>query len=325
MTEQAGMQAAAEAFVGENPAATPSQSADAFGAEEVEQEVLGTDGEKPKPKPSKAPATPEDDLTDLKGRKFKVKLDGQEREVDLDTLIKGYQLEQVSHKRLQEAAKERQLAQQAKALFEEMRQNPARLWDVAKQLGHNPYDLAANIMLEAIEEQNLTPEQKEARTAKQEAAEAKKRLEEYERHFKQQQQQALAQAAAQEIDAEIGQYLSSTQDKVAPRQVARAVEYMLAALNHTGQRMPFAQAMERVSQDYAAEREELLSRLADEDLDKLPAQFLEKLRARDVARVTQPHRYARRPGGTQPQQPRRAAKPLTTDDFFAQLDKRYTK
>ena len=81
--------------------------------------------EPPKPEqvPAQEPEITADDLPKVEepkaevGRKFKVKIDGVESDVDEETLIKGFQLQSVATKRLQEAAR---IKAEAEAMREAM-------------------------------------------------------------------------------------------------------------------------------------------------------------------------------------------------------------
>ena len=65
-------------------------------------------------------------------RRHKVKVDGEELEVDEATLLKDYQLARASHARMQEAARLRQEAEaqvaQIRALAEQTRQDPRTIF-----------------------------------------------------------------------------------------------------------------------------------------------------------------------------------------------------
>jgi hypothetical protein len=93
-------------------------------------------------------------------KKFKLKVDGQEieEEIDLDDekeLTNRLQLAKVSQKRMQQSAEERK---QIKELFEMLKSAPE---DVMRELGMDPEDFAVQLLNKRIEEQQKSPEQRE--------------------------------------------------------------------------------------------------------------------------------------------------------------------
>jgi hypothetical protein len=125
--------------------------------------------------------------------KIRVKVDGTEEEVDLDTVKRDYQKYRSADKRFQEAANLRKSHEaEAKAIEKAKAGDFSELVKVAGADKARAW--AENYLLEFLEYQQLSPEQKENRTLKQQLAER----EASEKVFKDQQEQAqLAQLQQQ--------------------------------------------------------------------------------------------------------------------------------
>lgn len=117
----------------------------------------------------KPEAKPADKKLETAPTKYKVKANGEEKEVSLEELTKAYSLAEGARKTLQEGVAARNQALEAVKLLK----NKETLWDTLKKLGHDPYDLAETLLVERAERETLTPEELEVK-------EKLKRLEAYE-------------------------------------------------------------------------------------------------------------------------------------------------
>lgn len=121
--------------------------------------------------------------------RHKVKVNGEEKEVDLDELIRGYQLREASDAKFRTAAEKEKAAEsragEVNRILTAMKDNPDEFVEGAMRLGVDPVKLAESILtkrvnaeMEAEEEAQMSPEQKERkalekRIAEYEAKEAK--------------------------------------------------------------------------------------------------------------------------------------------------------
>jgi hypothetical protein len=112
---------------------------------------------------------PTDEILDKIARKYKVKLDGEELEVDEDELLRGYQLRKVSDKRLQEGVMARK---QAEALLHMLKTDPRRVLSDPR-IGIDVKKFAEDIIYQQIQDEMMTPEQREL-------AQYKRKVQEYE-------------------------------------------------------------------------------------------------------------------------------------------------
>jgi len=224
-------------------------------------------------------------------RKRRVKIDGEEREVSDDDLVRDYQLKESSYKRMEEASK---LAKSVKPFLPVIEAIKNGDLSVLKQLGIPKEALrkfSEKELLEYIEEQEMTPEQRRARDAEMERdmykADLAKKAEE-ESKYKQSQN---AQKAAQEIEADIVDALkeSGISMKDNYRMVRRMAEDMFAALESKETRATAKEARDRVTQGMKLDFEEYVTREFNKDpekfIDSLPTEFVDGVRKRDLRKV----------------------------------------
>lgn len=92
-------------------------------------------------------------------RKYKLKVDGKEEEIEADDAELTTYLQKgiAAQKRFDEAAKARK---EAEAKLAKLKDNP---WDVIKELGLDPMEAASKFVIEQYELQQMTPEQRKLR------------------------------------------------------------------------------------------------------------------------------------------------------------------
>ena len=197
----------------------------------------------------------------LRSIKHKVKIDGKEVEVGYDDLIRDYQLGKASQQRMNEAAAVRKQAEELIALAKS---------DPRKLLSHPNINadlraFAETILAEHVQEQLLTPEQKEKR-------DMKKKLEQYENQEKEQKTNAekaeydrLYEHYNQEYSNQIITALDSSGLPKTPDTVKRMASYMKQALDK-GINATTEQIVQLVKQDYLADVKALLGNATPESL-----------------------------------------------------------
>lgn len=211
-------------------------------------------------------------------KRYKVKVDQEEMEVDEEELLKGYQLSKASNKRFQEAS---EIQKQVERLIEDSRKDPRKMFEV---LGLNPREWSEQLLLQELEESMLTPDDKKRRD---ESAE----LESYRKEklsTKQKQEEAEKASyfdkASQEIDDEISQVLQDSGLKPTARNIARMAEYMLAGIDSEN-RLTAKDAYNKVRHDYDQDIVDLLQTTPmDKLVDMLPKSFLSDLRKYEVSK-----------------------------------------
>lgn len=202
-------------------------------------------------------------------RKFRVKIDGKDVEVDEQTLLNDYQLSKASYARMQQAAELRREAEdqiaQIRELAAQTKQDPRTLF---KALGLDARAFAEALLTEELENELLTDEERELRDLRA----WKQRQETDTQTKKQKDEQAAAEAltheAAVEIELEILDALKTSGIKATPRTVARVAEMILASLESEGPRMKASDALARLTPEYRADVAELLEAQDPETIER---------------------------------------------------------
>ena len=213
-------------------------------------------------------------------RKYKVKVDDQESEVDEDELLRGYQNSKASSKRYQEAS---HMQKQLEQFIESSRKDPRKMFEV---LGINPRDFSEQLLLQELEESLLSPEEKSSRSERQE-------LEQYRLQSKllkdkeaSTQREAEYSRVAEDIDSQIYSILKESGTQATPRNIARIAEYMLAGLDAKDGVMDARTAYGKVRSDVSQDLQELFAQSSTEELVKiLPVEFLQSLRQHDIGKA----------------------------------------
>ena len=164
-----------EQFLSTEPDEDDPAAMDAELAEHIDPDKEVTEGEKPaeqKKPPEQAEA-----------RKFKVKVDGQELEVDEKELVTGYQRAAAANKKFEQAAA---LQKSMTAFVEKLRADPLSVL-TDQRLGLNFREVAEKFLIDQLQQEQMTPEQRELH-------DARKKLTAYEESQKKQRE---AQEAAE--------------------------------------------------------------------------------------------------------------------------------
>lgn len=197
-------------------------------------------------------------------KKFKVKVDGQEMEVDEQELLRGYSHQKAANKILQEGRQARKQAEE----FINMMKDPERFYEVAKQLGHDPRGLAEKYLVSQLEEEMLDPREKEFR-------EMKKKLQAVE-DMERKQREAIEQARlnemkqryVQDYEKQFTEALSESQLPPTKAMVAEMAKYISRSAK-IGFKMTPAEAAQLVKEDVQKAQLSLIGNADGETLLKL--------------------------------------------------------
>ena len=229
--------------------------------------------------------------TSSEPRKRRVKIDGEEREVSDDDLVRDYQLKEASYKRMEEASKLAKSVKPFLPVIEALRNGDLT---VLKQLGVPKEALrkfSESELIEYIEEREMTPEQRRARDAEKERDKYKADLDKREEEESKYKQAQLAQKAAQEIEADIVEALKEDGIPMTGnfRMVRRMAEDMFAALEAKEPRATAKEARDRVQKGMKVDFEEYVKREFNKNpekfIDSLPTEFVDGVRKRDLRKV----------------------------------------
>lgn len=232
-----------------------------------------------------SPAVEQEQAPEIK--RYKVKVDGVESEVDESELVNSYQKGRSADKKFQEAA---DLRKQLEAFVENVRSNPNEL---LQQLGHNPKEWAKQLLLAEIEN-----EANEADPNLKRVAELEKKLSALEKTEKEKRdaeaanQSKIEEAAIVErIDTEIAHaFKEMGVTKPTAELVADVAEQMLAQYKLDKQPLDSKKALSRAKDSFInrvkshtnGAPEALLEMLPPEYLDKIAEAYLSKRKPKEV-------------------------------------------
>lgn len=233
------------------------------------------------PEPAVEPTEPETESetpkvdAPVEKRKYKVKIDNEESEVDEDELISNYQLKKASHQKFQQASA---LQKELEDFLYSSKANPKQIFEM---LGINAKDFSEQLLIEELMEASLSPTEREAK-------ELKAKLAKYEAAEKESEAQAQARKytlelseAESAVEAEVVQALQEAGLKPTPRNIARLAEQMLASERSA------VEASRYVKRDLDEDLGDLLSTHSIEDLMKIPAakKLLEALKSQEISQL----------------------------------------
>lgn len=237
-------------------------------------------------------------------KKYKVKIDDEELEVDEDEVVRGYQHARAANKKFQEAAAERKAAEQAK---EEAKRVAEDRWaklktdpfKVLSELGINPRELSEEYLLKALEEEMMSPAEKEKaeltkklqeyeakeKTAKEQEEAVKKQEEE---KTKQEEILQLQKKYEQEYESQFIKALESTKLPKNPTTIRRIAEIVMQ-FQQQDIDIPVEHAIRIVEQDYNRGISELVKSLEGDSLVQfLGNDVVDKIRKHTLSKVKNP-------------------------------------
>jgi hypothetical protein len=261
-----------------NTATSESQESIQAPEEATEQETSPKGGESIETNPETDDSASEESS---EPRKYTVKIDGEEIEVDETELLRGYQLRKASDQKFREASDYRK---QADALIDLLREDPIKAL-THPSIGIDFRALAEKYLADAIEDEMATPEEKERR-------QKLRKLEELEREnaaYKQQQEEAQMQQLTahyrQEYENGIIQALDKSGLPKTNHTVKRMAYYMNQALENGYELQP-ADVTDLVRKDYMNEIKDLVGASDGQVLlDLLGDDVAKRVRKFDVAQL----------------------------------------
>lgn len=266
----------------------------------VAQAAVGTEPVQNAPgaaTPAQGPAASGNPVKDAAAeaiRKHKLKVDGQEIEVDEEELKRGYTHQKAANKKLQEGLKARKQAEE----FVVAMRDPTKLVNTLEKLGWEPKQIrkvAEEYLAGVLEDEMLDPKDKELKTTKQ-------RLQEFETKEKARKDQeesahneALKKKYAEQYSNEFIEALKTTglpptKDMVGDmaRYIARAAKIKMP--------MTAIEAAKLVQEDVQNKNKHLFSNMNPADIIKIVGEDgLKKLREFDVSRIKDPNAHLKTP------------------------------
>lgn len=224
-------------------------------------------------------------------RKYKVKVDGQELEVEEQELIRGYGHQKAANKALQEGRAYRKQAEE----FISMMKDPEKLFDVIQKLGHDPRNLSEKYLSRVLEDELMDPREKELRDTKAKL----KQIEDMERMQREavekKRNEALKAQYSQQYETQFVEALQTTGLPPTKPMVAEMAKYIGRAAQ-LGFKMTATEAAHLVREDIQRAHMALIGDSDGDTLIKLLGEDVaNKVRKWDTSRVRTPEQNLRTP------------------------------
>lgn len=254
-------------------------------------------------------STPADTKQDAPKR-WKLKVDDKEEEVDEPTLLKWAQRSKAADKRFQEGAK---LRKESEALINFVKQNPAQ---AMAQLGLDPRKFAEEFLYEALQQEGLSPEERQRKEEQEEL----KRYREQEQERQKKEQAAKAEALKDaEADRTVKEMIPLMEKHGLPKtdhSIARVAQLWLRS-QAAGHAPDLDWCVEQAKAWYLNDIQQLFGSADGDTLLKLiPDGVGKKYQEANLKRTKNPR--AQNPG--QPATPPKP-KPLTREEYLAKLER----
>ncbi len=258
--------------------------------------------------------------TTVPAAKHRVKIEGSEREVSTEDLIRDYQLREASNKRFQEASQKEKRAQPVLDALEKR--------EFKKLLEHVPKGefrkFAEDFLLEELEYEDLPEGEKRRMKAEQRAQQLEDELKRRDDDGKKRGHQAAMQQAAMDVDTEIASVLQALGKQPSPYLVARIIDEMIARHDADGGRTTAKDAHARAQRRLDSEMEAYLNDLGDDQIvGKLSPKKLDSIRKHLLSQVGM--QAPKRNQSPATQRTREAPKAATINDAFAEIEARFSK
>lgn len=208
-------------------------------------------------------------------RLFKVMVDGQEQEIDEDTLKKGYSHSAAANKRMQDAAMLRKEAEEVLRIF---KSNPKEAFS---KLGLDAKQFAEQLINEELEEALMDPKDRELRKYRTQVEQYEAQRRAAQEAYEKEQMESEIARQSDAIQSEIINTLDQSGLPKTERTVGRIVYYMQAALQ-AGYNVTPKDVIEHVRNDYIHDFKAMLGGLSEQQIEM----FLGNDLVRKVAKST---------------------------------------
>lgn len=262
-------------------------------------------------------AEPVAQLNEAPKKMYKVKVNGVEAEVDEQELITAYQVRKASDERFREGNLRKK---QAEEFVNLLRTNPMKVLS-NPNLGIDMRKLAEDYLIQQMEEESLSPEQKELREAKSKLQQFEEEKKAIETEREQAAAQELRQRHTENYTKDITQALETSGLPRTEHTVKRMAYYMYQALLK-GYDLSASDVADLVKQDYINEHKSLFGGIDGEMLLKLLGDDVaNKIRKHDVSKIKNIEKQLSRPNQSNQEGVSKApSKKMTKDEWKAKLE-----
>lgn len=224
-------------------------------------------------------------------RKYKVKIMGEEKEVDEKELIRGYSHQQAANKAMQEGLKSKRQAEE----FINMLKDEGRLFEVLEKIGHNPRTLAEKYLAQQIEEELMDPKDRELKYSKAQLEEYKRREEEFKKAQEEEKIKEISSRYAKEYTETFTKALEAEKLPAKKETFQEMARYIRKA-TEIGFKMTAEEAAKLVKEDILEKQKHFLGDLDGEALINIFGEDLaNKIRKWDTSRVKNPQANLKTP------------------------------
>jgi len=232
-------------------------------------------------------------LTDSGDLNFIVPISGKKYRFTPSEIMSGFNLNQAGTQKLNEGKK---IISEFQEYLGQIKQNPSEFWNLAKKLGHDPHELAQQLLQEKLEELETPEEIRELKKLQKENEQFKKQEEERQRMAEQQKFQAEHQRyvneAAKRFDKEIPEAMikhgfKSSDPKTKSEIMTAAIGKMMLA-RQNGHDLNADDAVHLAKQDWQRFVLGVFDDLNDQQIvDMVPERIVKAIRKADLARLDQ--------------------------------------
>lgn len=238
-------------------------------------------------------------------RKYKVKIAGEEREVDEKELLRGYSHQQAANKILQEGKAAKKQAEE----FIMMMKDPQKFYEVAQQLGHEPRTLAEKYLAAQLEDELLDPRDRKIKEYERKLAETEARERAEQETKENQVREALKAKYAKDYS---DQFVGALQESGLPPtkpMVAEMAKY-IARSAKMGFEMTAQEAARLVKEDVQNLHQRLVGEADGDSLIQLLGESVaNKIRKYDMGKVKSPEAFLKTPHEQNPKRERKERNP----------------
>lgn len=249
-------------------------------------------------------------------RKYKVKINNEELEVDEDELLRGYQTRKAADEKFREAAMARKQVEEVISMLKD----EDSVFEVLSKLGYDPRELSEKYLVKRLEEETLSPQEKELREYKRKLAEFENAKKAEEERIQEEQRITLINKYTNDYSTQVVDALETSGLPKTPHTVKRMAYYLHQSLQR-GYDLTAKDVVHLVKEDYMEEQKALFGSLDTDSITSLLGkETVEKLRKQELSKLKKPSNS--KPVVGKSKKPIKGTKTLTKEEFYRNLSKR---
>lgn len=219
----------------------------------------------------------------VEAKRYKVKINNEDLEVDEAELIRGYQTRKAADEKFREAANARK---QSEELIRLLRDEDS-VFDVLQKLGLDPRNISERYLIKQLEEDVMSPEEKETRDMKRKLAEYENQKKQSEKAKEDEERLALINKYTNDYSAQVIDALENNGLPKTPHTVKRMAYYMHQSLQR-GYDLKASDVVHLVREDYQEDQKALYGSLdGDKLVEILGKDITDKIRKHGLSRRKQ--------------------------------------